>query len=119
MELLLQLRLQVLAFDTSVAALAQRAIKLVVVPLAVRVVFDDIEVGGFKRFLARFAHKALFVVAAGQTAVGGANGLSLDELCTTSAIAFVCGHWASNGIHNIRLLKRGSWRCWSVQKRRR
>ena len=116
MELLLQLRLQVLAFDTSVAALAHRAVELVVVPLAVRVVIDNVEVSGLERLLTSFAHEAVFMVAAGETAIGGADRLSLDDLSTTSTFAFVCSRWASNRIRHIRALKGRCWRRWSVQR---
>lgn len=64
-------RLQVLAFDAAVAAVAQGAVLLVVVLLAVRVVVDDVEVGGGEGLLAGFAGEAGLVPAAGQPSVCG------------------------------------------------
>ena len=50
-------RLEILAFDASVAAVTQRAILLVVVLLAVWMVVDDIEVGACEGFFARLAYE--------------------------------------------------------------
>ena len=47
-EFLSLLGLEVRSFDTTVAVSTQRVVKLVVMMLAVRVVVDDIEVGGCK-----------------------------------------------------------------------
>lgn len=93
MEFLLQLRLQILPLDASIARLAKRTVQLVVMPLAVWVVVQNVEVCRLKGLFARLAHEALFVVSARKSTVRRADGFTFDDLATTSAVSFVpaCG----------------------------
>ena len=61
--------LQILALDTFAATLAHRAVLLVIVLLAIRLVVDDVEIGGREWLFAGLADKALLVPATGQAAI--------------------------------------------------
>ena len=63
-ELLAPICLQVLAFDSTIAALAQGSVECVVVLLAIRRIVEDVEFGTGKRILAGAAYETFLVVAA-------------------------------------------------------
>jgi len=69
MEFPLALRFEALPFDAAVAGVADAAVELVVVVLAIWSVVDHIERGGLEGLAARLAHKALLVVASCQASV--------------------------------------------------
>ena len=108
-------RLQVLPLDAAMAAVAQRAVRLVVVLLAVGLVADDVEVGGGEGLGARAAREAGFVPAACQAAVGGFHGLAFDDLAAASTRWFGYGAaargWLGSGgfLWDWRRLGYGLW----------
>ena len=89
MELLLHVRLEIFAFDTLVARLAQRTIELMVVACAERVVINDVEIIGGEGLVAGFADEALLVVSTREPTIGRADRLAPDDLATATAISFV------------------------------
>ena len=108
-------RLKVLALDAAVAALAQRAVLLVVVVLAEGVVVDDVEVCGREGLRAGAADEAGFVPAAGQAAVGGFDGFAFDAHVAAAADCSA-GGWAAGELGARRSLGngRGLEGSWSV-----
>lgn len=66
---LLHIRFNVLPFDTSVAVLAQRAIKLMIVSVAIRVIAKNVKVCGRERSPASLADKAIPVIASRELTV--------------------------------------------------
>lgn len=76
--LILRLGLNILAFNTLAAAVAHRAVLLVVVLLAVRLVVDDVEVSVREGLVAGLASEAGFVPAACEAAVGRLDGFAFD-----------------------------------------
>lgn len=94
MELLV-VCLDVLSLDASIAVRAQRMIELVVVPVAIWIVAQNIEVHGGKRLFTRLASETLLVPASCQPAIGGAHGFTDDHVTTTSTFAFMIGSSSS------------------------
>lgn len=104
-------RLEVLAFDAAVAAVAQRAILFVVVLLAIRVVVDDVEVRGGEWLFTRSAGEACFVPSASQASIGCLDGFAFDDLAAATA------EWPHAGAASRR--RRGSWRLLRSWRKRR
>ncbi len=69
MEFRFLFRLQILAFDASIAVLAEGIVQLVVMSSAVWMVMHDVEVCCLEWRLASLAHKALLVVATGKSPI--------------------------------------------------
>jgi hypothetical protein len=69
MELLFRLRLEELTFDTSITRFTKGPFQRMIVLRAVRVIFDNVEVGRCECFGASPANEAFFVISASQTAV--------------------------------------------------
>lgn len=79
--------LEVLAFDTVVAASAETSVELVVVALAVRSVLVDVEGGGGEGLATGRADETGFMVASRQTAVRAGNGFACDGQAAAFAVA--------------------------------
>jgi hypothetical protein len=102
--------LEVLSFNATVAARAQRSIGFVIVVLAVRLIVDDIEIRSSERLLAGTAGEALLVPSACKSAIGGFDGLSLDRLVATTADGSdTRSSGTTNGWHRAESMRLGWW----------
>lgn len=107
-ELLPLLRFQILPLNALVTAPAQTLVEDMVVPLAVRLVVDDVEICGGEGGAARLADEALAVVAPCKTAVCCFDGLADYGLCAAAAGAlgagssWTAGKWWFEGCRRCR-----------------
>ena len=69
MELLLLFCLEVLAFDASIASLAQRPVQNMVMLCAIWMILNDVEVCCGERLGARFANKTVLMITARETSI--------------------------------------------------
>ena len=88
MKLLLLVRLVIPALDTAIALRAQRTVQDVVVTTAIWVVAMHVKVRSLEWILARLAHKALFMVAARQSAISRTDRLSCNRFTAATAGPF-------------------------------
>ena len=79
--------LNVETLEAAITAFAHRAVELVVVPAAVRMVVEHVKVGRLKRFFAGLADEAWPVIVAGQASIRRANRFTDDDLAAASAVA--------------------------------
>lgn len=101
--------LEVLAFDSVVAAGAQGAVGFVVVVLAEWLVVDHVEISSGERLRAGTAREALLVPATGEATIGSFNGLSFDSLvATTTDRSNAWSRRAADGGRGTMLM----WLCW-------
>lgn len=105
--------LEILPFDTAMAARTERTIRFVVMVLAVGLVVDDIKVSGSKWLCAGTASEALFVPATRQSAVGGFHRFALDGLvASTTHRPDAWGCWATNSRRFGVGVRRWWWESW-------
>lgn len=105
---------QVLALDALGTGAAKASVQFVVMPRAVRLVVENVELSGAERFLASSADEASLVVLARESTISRRDTLALDRQAARLAIA------SARLSRALALRRRNTWRwrrcthpCWS------